>query len=521
MKLNTYNIEGRTIREEKLLSEGGYGYIFKVVDLNTREVFALKKSYCQGQERTQVAKNELQIMRSLPKHPNILSFIGGSFINEGNQQVCLILLEFCSGGSIFDLMAANPNQKISEHVILNIVKEITQGLKAMHSQNPPLAHRDIKIENVLFQNGKCKLCDFGSASTQRVDFAGMDVRDFHEYEDQFEKNTTLMYRPPEMCDLYKRYQVFEKVDLWMLGCVIFTMCFFIHPFQESSKLAISTATYRIPPSSQYSQKLQDLIRVLLTPDPKLRPSIFDLEKILNNWDVINYIPLNPQAQEIKDRDAKLELEMKQFEKNQAKIKKFDGDIPLEELERIKQKIQNSQEQPQQQPQRPKVNSSQQFQAQQRPVQQQKQQQNPFEMFNQAAQPVQNQQFGWQSVQTQNENQMWGDFNFDFGQTKQVKQQDFGFMPSQNQPIVQQVVQPVQQSNNFWDVAPKPQQQQNNFWEAVQPSQPQYVQPVQQSPSIPQQQFQQPVKAQQPQVVDLIGLSDNQQSNVIDLSNIIL
>lgn len=48
MKLNTYNIEGRTIREEKLLSEGGYGYIFKVVDLNTREVFALKKSYCQG-----------------------------------------------------------------------------------------------------------------------------------------------------------------------------------------------------------------------------------------------------------------------------------------------------------------------------------------------------------------------------------------------------------------------------------------------------------------------------------------
>lgn len=58
-----------------------------------------------------------------------------------------------------------------------------------------------------------------------------------------------MYRPPEMCDLYKRYQVFEKVDLWMLGCVIFTMCFFIHPFQESSKLAISTATYRIPPAS--------------------------------------------------------------------------------------------------------------------------------------------------------------------------------------------------------------------------------------------------------------------------------
>ena len=40
----------------------------------------------------------------------------------------------------------------------------------MHSQNPPIAHRDIKIENVLYSNGKYKLCDFGSCSTSIVDF---------------------------------------------------------------------------------------------------------------------------------------------------------------------------------------------------------------------------------------------------------------------------------------------------------------------------------------------------------------
>lgn len=53
--LKSYNIEGRTVHEEKLLSEGGYGYILKAVDIRTREVFALKKSYCQGEERTKVA----------------------------------------------------------------------------------------------------------------------------------------------------------------------------------------------------------------------------------------------------------------------------------------------------------------------------------------------------------------------------------------------------------------------------------------------------------------------------------
>lgn len=46
LMLSKYNINGRTIQEEKLLSEGGYGYILKAIDVNTREVFALKKSYC-------------------------------------------------------------------------------------------------------------------------------------------------------------------------------------------------------------------------------------------------------------------------------------------------------------------------------------------------------------------------------------------------------------------------------------------------------------------------------------------
>lgn len=56
--------------------------------------------------------------------------------------------------------------------------------------------------------------------------------EFYKYEEQFEKYTTLMYRPPEMCDLYQGYTVDEKVDVWMLGCVLYTICFYVHPFIE-------------------------------------------------------------------------------------------------------------------------------------------------------------------------------------------------------------------------------------------------------------------------------------------------
>lgn len=50
------------------------------------------------------------------------------------------------------------------------------------------------------------------------------------HEEIFQKNTTMMYRPPEMCDIYQKYEVSEKVDIWMLGCILYTLCFYEHPF---------------------------------------------------------------------------------------------------------------------------------------------------------------------------------------------------------------------------------------------------------------------------------------------------
>ena len=101
----------------------------------------------------------------------------------------------------------------------------------MHQKK--IAHRDIKIENVLLHSKKFKLCDFGSASTKTLNFTKTSQNEIDEMFEEFEKYTTLMYRPPEMIDKYKRFSVSGQADIWMLGCVLYTLCFCQHPFQEA------------------------------------------------------------------------------------------------------------------------------------------------------------------------------------------------------------------------------------------------------------------------------------------------
>ncbi len=77
----------------------------------------------------------------------------------------LILCELCEGGTLLDLVERN-NQSLPENVILSALKDIILGLKHMH--NLGIAHRDLKIENILINDSKFKLADFGSASSETL-----------------------------------------------------------------------------------------------------------------------------------------------------------------------------------------------------------------------------------------------------------------------------------------------------------------------------------------------------------------
>jgi len=98
-----------------------------------------------------------------------------------------------------------------------------------------------------------------------------------EAEEDIQKNTTLAYRSPEMCDLYSGDPINEKSDVWALGCILYKLCYFKGPFEDAeSSISVINGKYRIPPTPVYSSQLIDLIKSMLVVSVKSRPSVFDI-----------------------------------------------------------------------------------------------------------------------------------------------------------------------------------------------------------------------------------------------------
>ncbi|XP_041098905.1 AP2-associated protein kinase 1-like, partial [Polyodon spathula] len=236
---------------------------------------ALKRMYVNNEHDLQVCKQEIQIMRDLVGHRNIVGFLDSSVtpVGAGDVWEVLIVMDYCRGGQVVNLMNQRLQTGFTETEVLQIFCDTCEAVARLHQCKTPIIHRDLKVENILLHDrGHYVLCDFGSATNkyQNPQSEGVTV-----VEDEIKKYTTLSYRAPEMVNLYSGHIITTKADIWAMGCLLYKLCFFTLPFGES-QVAICDGSFTIPDNSRYSPDMHCLIRYMLEPDPDQRPDIYQV-----------------------------------------------------------------------------------------------------------------------------------------------------------------------------------------------------------------------------------------------------
>ncbi|KZT73298.1 hypothetical protein DAEQUDRAFT_762221 [Daedalea quercina L-15889] len=275
----TIAVNKYTVQVERYLSQGGFAHVYLVRTatpvLNTTH-HVLKRIAVPNEGMLTEVKKEVDIMRILKGHSNIVYLIDAAWhrLPNGTYEV-FILMEYCAGGGIIDMMNRRLRERLTEPEILTIFCDVCEGLAAMHSLKPPLLHRDLKVENILQASATVyKLCDFGSATP--VQKVPSNVQEIRMLEADLNRHTTLQYRAPEMVDVYLRRPVDEKSDVWALGVLLYKLCYYTTPFEEHGPLAILNVQYKIPPYPVYSQQMNALIASMLREHGAQRPTVFEL-----------------------------------------------------------------------------------------------------------------------------------------------------------------------------------------------------------------------------------------------------
>ena len=81
----------------------------------------------------------------LTKHPCITTVMG-AVLASGHEP--MLVMEYCEYGSLADLLS-NETMQMTGELILQIVRDISQGLRYLHSSKPPILHGDLKAKNIL------------------------------------------------------------------------------------------------------------------------------------------------------------------------------------------------------------------------------------------------------------------------------------------------------------------------------------------------------------------------------------
>lgn len=201
--------------DNKPLGKGGFGEVWKVRNKITNKLFAIKlisKSKVIKDNMVDQINREIEIMYKID-HPYIIKL----YNHYEDDDYLYLIMELASKGQLYSLLKRA--KKLDEKTVVQFMKEIISSVQYLHSFDPPIIHRDIKLENILLDHdNKAKLGDFGWSNFLETE----KTRDTYA--------GTPEYLAPEMV---MKTGHDTGVDIWALGVLIFEMLTGRTPFLGS------------------------------------------------------------------------------------------------------------------------------------------------------------------------------------------------------------------------------------------------------------------------------------------------
>uniref|UniRef100_A0A803JB86 Protein kinase domain-containing protein n=1 Tax=Xenopus tropicalis TaxID=8364 RepID=A0A803JB86_XENTR len=258
--------DGRLTKETQI-GEGGTGAVF-MGHHHRRGKVAVKMANITRDEES--VCREVNFLLKFSRHRNIASYYGAYYHpapNEESSEYLELVLEYCSGGSLYDLIDSTEGQSLKETWIGYVCREVLKTLNHIH--NHQAVHRDIKSPNVMLtKKGNIKLIDFGLCWDLDPQTGKCNQAD-----------GTAHWMAPEAFRRRDREPEFDtKCDIWSLGITAIEMAEGKTPYADQklvSELIINNDSPRLI-SRTWSQTFVSFLESCLEKDPSRRWSAEEL-----------------------------------------------------------------------------------------------------------------------------------------------------------------------------------------------------------------------------------------------------
>ncbi|KAM7143290.1 inactive serine/threonine-protein kinase PLK5 [Molossus nigricans] len=249
---------GRVYKRGKLIGKGAFSRCYKLTDMSTSTVFALKvvpRGGARAWGLCPFGKVEREIaLHSRLRHRNIVAFHG----HFADHDHVYMVLEYCSRKSLAHVLEVR--QTLTEPEVRYYLRGLVSGLHYLHQQR--IVHRDLKLSNFfLNKNMEVKIGDLGLAA--RVGPGGRCHRVLCG---------TPNFLAPEVVS---RNGHTCQSDIWALGCIMYMVLTGAPPFVAAplSEMYQNIRESRYLEPAHLSPNACRLIARLLAPNPAERPSL--------------------------------------------------------------------------------------------------------------------------------------------------------------------------------------------------------------------------------------------------------